>query len=471
MTKTVVLLTGFFGREELQRLKAAFPGVADVRMVSSPEELSRLEFGPHMLLLSSGTGVIVAPEILGLLGRPAYNLHAASSEFPGRDPHHHAIYRDARTYGATLHIMNAKVDAGPIVAMETFPVSPDATPASLLEAANEAGIRLIEKVGARLLDAEPMPALAGVAWGNVKTTRADLIRLSNITPLIDEVEFRRRYRALEGGAHDNLVVRIHDQSFRIDKRASTTTSSVAADDDFTEDAFCRLLWKLKADRYRFATYGDVSDDRHVIWRHDVDFSMHRAAALAEFEAREGVTATYFVNPHSSFYNLLEPSITELVRRIAGLGHEIGVHFDAVAYAIEKWDIGHLEKCIERECRLLEFAFDTPVRSISWHNPDRSNLFDFDADRIAGLWNAYSRRLRNEYRYCSDSNGYWRFQPMSAVINEGHSRLHLLTHPAWWTKDRLTPSERVDRAILGRARRIRLEYDAGLKKAGRLNKTS
>jgi hypothetical protein len=50
-------------------------------------------------------------------------------------------------------------------------------------------------------------------------------------------------------------------------------------------------------------------------------------------------------------------------------------------------------------------------------------------------------------------------------------LHLLTHPEWWTKERLTPSERVDRAILGRARRVRRDYDAGLEKAGRRNVTN
>jgi len=158
----------------------------------------------------------------------------------------------------------------------------------------------------------------------------------------------------------------------------------------------------------------------------------------------------------------------LLHRIAELGHEIGLHFDSAAYDVKKWDIGHLERCIERERKLFEIAFDVPLRSLSWHNPDTSNLLDFDADRICGLWNAYSRRLRDEYRYCSDSNGYWRFRPMSAVISEGSPRLHLLTHPEWWTKEKLPPSDRVDRAILGRARNVRREYDAGLAKAGRVN---
>jgi hypothetical protein len=470
MTEVVVLVTGFSG-DELARLKAAFAGVPDIRVISTAQQLSGLQFGPHMLLLSFGTGVIIPHEILGQMGRPAYNLHAASPEFPGRDPHHHAIYRRAKTYGATLHIMTEKVDAGPIVAIETFPVPSDATPNSLLAAANEAGMRTIEKWGTRLLNAEPMAELPDVAWGTVKTTRSDLIRLSRISPLIDEDEFQRRFHAFDGGTHDNLVVELHHRTFRIDKRSSTATAPGVLENDFTEQAFRELLRKLKAEGYRFAGYGDAGEGRHVIWRHDVDFSMHRAAALAEIEAEEGVFATYFVNPRSSFYNLLEPAIMELVRRISRLGHEIGLHFDSPAYATEKWELDFLERCVERERHLLQLALEAPIRSLSWHNPDLSNLLDFDVEEIAGMKNAYSRRLRNEYRYCSDSNGYWRFQPMSDVIAEGHPRLHLLTHPEWWTKEGLTPSERVDRAILGRARRVRRDYDTGLEKAGRRNVTN
>jgi hypothetical protein len=470
MTDTVVLVTSFSGHE-LARLKAAFAGVSDIQVISAAQQLAGLRFGPHMLLLSFGTGIIVPREILGRLGRPAYNLHAASPEFPGRDPHHHAIYRRAKIYGATLHIMTEQVDAGPIVAIDVFTVPSDATPGSLLAAANEAGMRTIEKWSKRLLEAEPMPELPDVAWGTVKTTRSDLIRLSRISPLIDADEFERRFRAFDGGAHDNLVVELHHSTFRIDKRVSAATAPAVVESDFTEQAFRELLRKLKAGGYRFARYGDAGEGRHVIWRHDVDFSIHRAAALAEIEAQEGVTATYFLNPRSSFYNLIEPAIMELVQRIAGLGHEIGLHFDSAAYATGRWEPDFLEKCVGRERDLLQFALEAPIRSLSWHNPDLSNLLDFDAEEIAGMKNAYSRFLRNEYRYCSESNGYWRFQPMSDLIAEGHPRLHLLTHPEWWTKERLTPSERVDRAILGRARRVRRDYDAGLEKAGRRNVTN
>ncbi len=192
--------------------------------------------------------------------------------------------------------------------------------------------------------------------------------------------------------------------------------------------------------------------------------MHRAANLAEIEAREGAFATFFVNPHCSFYNLLEPAVTARARRIAALGHEIGLHFDSGAYGQVTWSAEALEQAVDRERRLMEMILEISIRSVSWHNPDMSNLLEFDAEEIAGLQNAYSLRMREQYTYCSDSNGYWRFKPMSEVIAEDHPRLHLLTHPGWWLEMAMPASERIDRAILGRARDVRRDYDQDLAQA-------
>lgn len=465
MPERLILLTAFTGAE-LDRLMAPFAGRAEIRVALTREQLDQIPLDERTTLLSFGTGIIVSAEVLARLKRPAYNLHAASPEFPGRDPHHHAIYRGAKTYGATLHVMTERVDAGPIVAVETFPIGAAATPMALLADANEAGLRLIERIGARLLSPERLAPLPGVVWGTTKTVRADLLRMCELTPLIDEVEFERRCRAFDGGAFDNLKVTLHGRTFRIDKQGITKSPTSQATEEFTELAFGDMLRQLKSRKYQFARYGEPPSDRHVIWRHDVDFSMHRAARLAEIEAEEGVIATYFVNPRSAFYNLFEPEIAALVSRIAGFGHEIGIHFDAAAYSTTIWTGDTLLLALVRERKLLEMLLEKPVRTVSWHNPDLSNLLSFDAEEVGGLVNAYSARLQRDYVYCSDSNGYWRFKPMPQVIAEGHERLHLLTHPAWWTPEAMAPSERIDRAILGRARRVRQDYDRQLAASGR-----
>ncbi|BCB21374.1 hypothetical protein OCUBac02_42680 [Bosea sp. ANAM02] len=198
--------------------------------------------------------------------------------------------------------------------------------------------------------------------------------------------------------------------------------------------------------------------------------MHRAARLAQIEAEEGAVSTYFVNPRCTFYNLFEPEIMRLLNTIRSYGHEIGLHFDAGAYDVTEWTAAALDKALARERALLELALDAPVRCVSWHNPDMSNLLAFDAEEIGGLINAYGASLKRDYTYCSDSNGYWRFQPMAEVIAAGHPRLHLLTHPAWWAPEPMPPSERIDRAIMGRARAVRRDYDALLARGGRRNIT-
>lgn len=238
--------------------------------------------------------------------------------------------------------------------------------------------------------------------------------------------------------------------------------------EFTEDGFVALLRELKRAQYRFARYGERNSDRHVLWRHDVDMSLHRAARLAEIEAEEGVIATYFINPRSTFYNMFEPECEALLSRILSFGHDIGLHFDANAYLMTHWTEEALDLAVRRELSLLRTVLQASIQTVSWHNPDTSNLLDFQSEEIGGLRNTYGLRFKRDYTYCSDSNGYWRFQPMSDVIREGKERLHLLTHPEWWTPDPMSPSDRVARAINGRARKIRFDYDTLLDRGGRLN---
>jgi hypothetical protein len=461
MSTRLVLLTPLKG-EDLSRLTKIFDGV-EICVARTLSDLETAAEKPSVLL-SFGSGVVVPESILGRFAH-AYNLHAAPPEFPGRDPHHHAIYRNALTYGATLHVMTKAVDAGPILAVERFDVPANATPQALLRMANDAGFALLQRYSKKLASGTVSPDPTE-GWSGVATRRADLFRLAELSPLVEETELARRTRALANDDYDNLHMTLHGQRFRL-----RPAGPVAADEayaEFTETGFTALLDALIAGGYRFASYGDSEADRHVIWRHDVDFSMHRGAKLAAIEAARGVRATYFVNPRSTFYNLLEADVAAKARAIAGLGHEIGLHFDAPAPDGGTWTATTLEAALTKEKMLIEAIVERPVRVVSWHNPDQSNLLSFEGDMIAGLHNAYSARLKRDYVYCSDSNGYWRFTPMAEVIAAGHPRLHLITHPAWWTPTPMSPSARVDRAILGRARAVRRDYDGQLQAAGRKN---
>ena len=174
-----------------------------------------IEFAPN-LLLSFGTGVIVPPEILGLPNLLALNVHAASPQYPGRDPHHFAIYDRAREYGATIHYMTREVDAGPIVDVEMFDVPTGMTPLGLLEHANEAGLKLIARLFRRLRKNEIPGPMAGIAWGARKFTRRMFLDLCRVDCAMPAEEFTRRMSAVEMPGYNNLYIDLHGYRFRLE---------------------------------------------------------------------------------------------------------------------------------------------------------------------------------------------------------------------------------------------------------------
>lgn len=237
---------------------------------------------------------------------------------------------------------------------------------------------------------------------------------------------------------------------------------------FTEAAYAEIV-DLARERYRFAEFSSPGDGRHVLWRHDVDFSVHRAVRLAEIEQSRGVTATYFFMLHSAFYNLSEAAVLSRARRIVAMGHRIGLHFEADAYPGETWTRTMLEDRIAGECNALAALLGAPVDAVSFHNPEAAGLPALDAPRLAGLVNAYGAPIMEGYHYCSDSNGYWRFGPLPDVlVSGGHERLHVLTHPGWWTAKPMPPRERIERCASGRAMATMRDYDALLEAHGRDN---
>jgi hypothetical protein len=240
-------------------------------------------------------------------------------------------------------------------------------------------------------------------------------------------------------------------------------------EDFTESGYRRVLHAAKS-RYRFEPFGTECAEPHALWRHDVDFSVHRAARLAAIEVEEGVTATYFFSLHSTFYNLLERGIADLAHGIVGRdGHRLALHFD-VAFYDAVTSVDDLAERVAAEAVLVHDLLGQTVEAVSFHNPGLvHDELPIDADEIAGIANASGRSLQQRYSYVSDSNGYWRFRRLLDVVTEGSEpRLHVLTHPEWWQAEPMAPRARVVRCVEGRATSTLRDYDQRLADAGRPN---
>ncbi len=236
--------------------------------------------------------------------------------------------------------------------------------------------------------------------------------------------------------------------------------------DFTRDNY-RALLRLAQQRYAFADFSeDELPDGSVLWRHDVDYSVHAARALARIEAEEGVRSTYFFRLHSELYNLLEQPVAEVAREIVQLGHAVGLHLDTDFHGVSTEDV--LDELVTWEASILERVLRTPVTAFSFHQPTPF-LLSCERATYGRRVNTYATRFQQRVGYVSDSNGYWRHRRLEDVLRTGtHSTLQVLTHPEWWTESPMSPAARIERCISGRADSMRTYYREDMERGGRIN---
>jgi hypothetical protein len=185
------------------------------------------------------------------------------------------------------------------------------------------------------------------------------------------------------------------------------------------------------------------------------------------EAASGVHATYFVQVSSRYYSIFEPEIAAVLRQIAALGHDIGLHFDAEVCSHQA--APDYDSRIAFEARVLEEVVETGVASFTLHNPTTMIGVSLDEPFRAGLVNGSCSDLRASYSYCSDSNGLWRFRTLAEMIaDQSVGRLYALTHPEWWQSEPMSPRQRLQRCIDGRKTWSENYYDALLANNDRPN---
>lgn len=138
--------------------------------------------------------------------------------------------------------------------------------------------------------------------------------------------------------------------------------------DFTLAKYTELLQGLKAGGYRFLTFEQycsdkavLGDDRFVILRHDVDLKSENSLATAKIEHSLGIQASYY------FRVVKQSNKPEIIKAIAGLGHEIGYHYEDMSLCE-----GDAEKAMDHfKSQLDYFRQYYPVKTICMHGAPRS----------------------------------------------------------------------------------------------------
>ena len=140
----------------------------------------------------------------------------------------------------------------------------------------------------------------------------------------------------------------------------------------------------------------------IILRHDIDFLPQNALRMAQLEHELGIRGTYFFRIIPKVFD------EKIIREIAGLGHEIGYHYETMDSCN-----GDIDKAYEEFCRNLEkFRQLYPVQTICMHGSPRSK---YDNKMI---WSKYHYKDLgiigepyfdidfNEFAYFTDTGRRW-----------------------------------------------------------------
>jgi hypothetical protein len=219
------------------------------------------------------------------------------------------------------------------------------------------------------------------------------------------------------------------------------------------------------------------DHRVIAVRHDVDNhpkALATAVELASWEASQGWRSTYFLLHTAQYWQ--DGRWRQAAEEIASLGHEIGLHVDAIAYALryggdphemvfealeELRDAGHVVTGVvghgNQLCHRANFANDEqfvecvrdnmgePDRELSYGGRtlklDPRPLADFGLEYESIGLRMYESpdgimRTRRGQLYNTDSGGRW-YHPFAQTVAEFEAltegQLHLLIHPDHWHK--------------------------------------
>lgn len=188
----------------------------------------------------------------------------------------------------------------------------------------------------------------------------------------------------------------------------------------------RILLETLLDKHMPVTFLErfsILSPRFIM-RHDIDFGPEFIGEIPEIEKSLGVSATYFIQIASAWYNPFCPSQAEVIESLLKSNHRLGLHFDCKG----ENEAEKINNYINRELELLRQYFGN-VDAVSFHDPSS----DIISNKIKIPYiNTYDKHDMTGFEYFSDSCQRWsKGDPIQMVKNNPETSFQILLHPGLW----------------------------------------
>ena len=189
----------------------------------------------------------------------------------------------------------------------------------------------------------------------------------------------------------------------------------------------------------------LTADKFVIMRHDVEYSVDRAYALAKVESSMDFTSTFFFQWTNNSYNILSRRNQDLIKDMHERGHVIGLHY-ALNGLTDMQEVRHQ---IKKEMDILSEMFGFPITQFSVHRPSPDVLREniklpvyVHTHATTGL--GYMTYLKAAEAgaagidcatscFSGGTSHIWRYGYPDEANITGYDKVQILTHPFAWSK--------------------------------------
>ena len=207
--------------------------------------------------------------------------------------------------------------------------------------------------------------------------------------------------------------------------------------EFTFSYYSHLIKSGLDMGYKITSFENYNADEPIsmILRHDIDYTLNGVLKLAEIEIGMCCTATYLFRVHADEYNLFSCSAVSILKELRDMGHEIGLHFEAMnvgrALGVDPQTLLIQEKSV------MEAILGAKVRTASEHRelsgqihqtPNYDQLYD--PYEVGFDFYAMDPKYCKDLKYLSDSNATWREGDPLKHYGK-HLKMQVLIHPDWW----------------------------------------
>jgi hypothetical protein len=191
--------------------------------------------------------------------------------------------------------------------------------------------------------------------------------------------------------------------------------------DFTIKTYKKFLEAVSSQGYTFQTFSDFLKspaNKAIILRHDVDAKKENSLEFAELEHKLGIKGSYY-------FRFVPESFNEgVIRKIAGMGHEIGYHYETMETNRGNVALAHIEFCNNLE----KLRGIVQIETICMHGSPRSKFDNrdiwknYDYRKLGIIGEPYYDIDFNKVAYLTDTGRRWNGEKVS-IRDKVNSSFH------------------------------------------------